>query len=188
MSAWRRFRDWRFDRHLLASADNLCDRGIVMNHSSTDAHKPSNYDQWRLLTEHVNCFNCEKQLIWNRFSASLTSISIFFAAISVFSTISNTSPFGKVAPCLIVGSSFIGVLLSAIWLCQTHKGWKLQNARMETIRKLQLEIKGGQYSKYPIIVGKENETDFIGNLAFATVLTFMLAFLALIWIFIHKLN
>src|SRR5437867_2840808 len=83
-------------------------------------------DLWSLLREHAAWLNTEKQIIWRRFQASITAVSIYFTG----SILTHGAGLGPLASLIL---SFLGLSLCVIWLFQTAYGWRLLDRRLQII-------------------------------------------------------
>lgn len=114
-----------------------------MNHDEQSSQDDSKYHDkkvlWDLLREHGLWLNQEKSLIWNRFAASLTAVSIIVAATAVILTTTNSNVAALLPEAMLV-LGIAGAIFCILWLIQTCYGWSLQNKRLNMIQNIQMQL------------------------------------------------
>jgi hypothetical protein len=131
---------------------------------------------WSLLREHAAWLNVEKQIMWRRFAASVTAVSIYLTG-SILARKELGSSAGRQL-------SVLGVVLCVVWLFQTNYGWTLQNRRLTIISQIQEAIPEALAARWSLafIPGrpKGQRRDWVRIQATVVVVVFLIAFVVLI--------
>ncbi|MDO8722680.1 MAG: hypothetical protein Q7J31_10725 [Syntrophales bacterium] len=144
----------------------------MVNENSLESKEKEQNEKWKFLSSHIAWLNQEKQIIWGRFSASITAVSIYFTG-SLLAY--------KVSPLGAFMFSVLGLIICIIWLLQTIYGWKLLDKRLDFVSEIQSEISESSLKKWPLAFrpGIEQGMDWIKTQSVIIIVIFCLSFLVL---------
>ena len=129
-----------------------------------------NVHLWSLLREHAAWVNQEKQIIWRRFAASLTAVSIILPA--------SILTFDRMPVSAELALAILGFFVCVLWLSQSICGWNFQDKRLEIIAEIQGQIDPESLKKWPLAErpGTEQRADWIKWFSLSIIMLFMLSF------------